>query len=380
MKFYLIAGEDSGELHGANLVEAMKKIAATHAQKVDFRGVGGDKMQKEGVELIAHVRDINFMGFWEVIKNIFTIRKLFQTVENDILAWKPDAVILIDYPGFNLRLAKFLHKNGIKVFYYVSPQLWAWKKGRVKQIKQYVTKMFVILPFEKEFYKKEGLDVHFVGHPLLDAIASFKNTSSLPQHKVWGDKKVLALLPGSRTQEIKQMLPIMLQMIHQFPDYQFIIAGAPSKTEDFYQKIIQENGFEDRVILWKNRTYELLSQADLALVTSGTATLETALFEVPEIVCYKGSPISFWIGKRLVDVKYISLVNLILDKEVVKELIQHDFTAENLSKEIKKLEIKSNKMQLLKDYKELKEKLGEVGASERCAKGIFEKLATDLTD
>lgn len=380
MKFYLIAGEDSGELHGANLVAAMKKRANNHSQNIHFRGVGGDKMQKEGVELIAHVRDINFMGFWEVIKNIFTIRKLFQTVENDILTWKPDAVILIDYPGFNLRLAKFLHKNGIKVFYYISPQLWAWKKGRVKQIKQYVNKMFVILPFEKEFYKKEGLDVHFVGHPLLDAITSFKNAASLPQQKVWADKKVLALLPGSRTQEIKQMLPVMLQMINHFPDYQFIIAGAPSKTEDFYHKIIQENGFENRVILWKNRTYELLSQADLALVTSGTATLETALFEVPEIVCYKGSPISFWIGKRLVDVKYISLVNLILDKAAVKELIQQEFTTENLSAEIKKLTLESNKMQLLKDYKELREKLGEVGASERCAKEIFGELATNLTD
>lgn len=359
MKLYIISGEDSGDLHGSNLIKALK------AQRpgLEFRGVGGDKIAAQNVELVAHIKDINFMGFWEVITNIRTIQKLFRTVKADIKRWKPDAVILIDYPGFNLRMAKFLKDQGIKVLYYISPQVWAWKKGRVKTIEAYVDRMYVILPFEKDFYKNEGVEVDFVGHPLLDVIEEREQKAT--------DSPVIALLPGSRKQEIKRMLPLMLSVVSRFPEFEIVIAGAPSQTEAFYQDLIADQ----QVKLIMNRTYEVLDQANAALVTSGTATLETALFRVPQVVMYKGGAISYQIGKRLVKVKFISLVNLILDRLAVKELIQYDCTPENIEQSLRALmdTVQQRRMQLA--YTELRQKLGNSGASTRTAELMLEELA-----
>lgn len=361
MKLYFIAGEDSGDLHTSNLIKALKELTPS----LLCRGVGGDKMASQGVELIAHVRDINFMGFAEVVANLSTIRKLFQDVEKDILHFRPDAVVLTDYPGFNLRMAKFLKAHGVKTIYYISPQVWAWKKRRVKTIKNYTDKMMVILPFEKDFYEKEGLEVEFVGHPLLDVIDE-------KMQKVPKKEGLIALLPGSRKQEISRMLPVMLESIPHFPDFQFVIGGAPSQSEGFYQELIRDAP----VGLRMNQTYELLQEADYALVTSGTATLETALFRVPQVVAYRGSKLSYAIGKRLVNVDFISLVNLILGRKAVSELIQNDYTSENLILSLKKLMEAAHHQKLQEDYQELWEKLGAKGASERAAQVVVEQLGT----
>lgn len=362
-KIYCIVGEDSGDLHTANLLKSLQELD----KRFRFRGVGGKLMQAQGVELVAHVRDINFMGFWEVITHLKTIRNLFRTVKLDILDWKPDVVLLVDYPGFNLRLAKWLHGQGIKVIYYISPQLWAWKKGRIETIRRCVDKMFVILPFEQEFYRQEGITVSFPGHPLLDAIHDLR----FEPFGFQASKPLIALLPGSRKQEIKTMLPVMLQLCSRFPDYQFVVAGAPSQTADFYRQFIADAPVE----LVMNETYRLLSQSQAALVTSGTATLETALFKVPQVVCYKGKWLSYQIGKRLVQVKYISLVNLILDRPLVTELIQQDFTAEKLEAELQLLLSAKRRKALSEGYAELHHKLGESGASMRTAKEIWALFA-----
>jgi len=368
MKIYIIAGEDSGDLHSSNLIKAMQ------AQQPDlqFRGVGGDMMKSQGMELVAHIEDINFMGFMEVIKNLKTIRQLFKTVEADITAWQPDAVILVDYPGFNLRLAPFIKGLNISLFYYISPQVWAWKKGRVKKIKALVDRMMVILPFEKDFYAKEGLEVDFVGHPLLDVVGRGEEGRVSESVRVEKNRelKTIALLPGSRKQEIKRMLPVMIEAAKAFPEKRFIIAGAPSRKESFYEEILGDSGIE----LWMNRTYELLEEADYAWVTSGTATLETALFRVPEVVCYRGNWLSFQIGKRLVNVEFISLVNLILEKEAVTELLQTAFSPKRIIAEQHKLMQPDRQSALQADYDELYEKLGEAGASERTATLVLEDL------
>lgn len=359
MKLYVIAGEDSGDLHTGNLIRAMK----ARQPDMQCRGVGGEQMKSAGTKLVAHVKDINFMGFWEVIRNLRTIRKLFKTVESDILSWQPDAVLLVDYPGFNLRIARFLSERGIRVFYYISPQVWAWKKGRVKKIRQYVERMFVILPFEQEFYAKEGVEVDFVGHPLLDVIDEQVESNSQ-------DKPIIALLPGSRKQEITRMLRPMLGLVSRFPTYRFVIAGAPSQTESFYRSIMGNSPVELRM----NQTYDILQAASYAVVTSGTATLETALFRVPEVVCYRGAWISYQIGKRLVNVDYISLVNLILGRKAVEELIQGDFTTDRVEKELRKLMEEQRQQRIQKDYAELRQLLGNSGASERVAELLLERM------
>lgn len=380
MKVYIIAGEDSGDLHSSNLMKAMQ----AKSKGMQFRGVGGDMMKTQGLELVAHIEDINFMGFLEVIQNLKTIRQLFKTVEDDISEWQPDAVILVDYPGFNLRLAPFIKKLKIPIFYYISPQVWAWKKGRVKKIKALVDRMMVILPFEKDFYAKEGLEVDFVGHPLLDVVErreaggekeeerQGEQRTKLVPSKVEGNekRKTISLLPGSRKQEIKRMLPVMLEAAKAFPEMRFIIGGAPSRKASFYTEILGDSPIE----LWMNRTYELLGEANYAWVTSGTATLETALFQVPEVVCYRGNWLSFQIGKRLVNVKFISLVNLILDKEAVTELLQTAFTPKRLIAEQHKLMQPDRQETLQADYAALYAKLGEAGASERAAEIVLADL------
>lgn len=369
MKYYIIAGEASGDLHASNLIRELKK---TDIQS-DFRAWGGDLMQSAGAQIVKHYRDLAFMGFAEVISNIGTIFRNFRFCKKDILDYQPDVLILVDYPGFNLRIAHWAKKQGVRVFYYISPQLWAWHSSRAYNIKRDVERMFVILPFEKDFYKKYDYQVDFVGHPLLDVVADFeKNNSKLPI-KIPIDKKMVALLPGSRKQEISTMLEIMLKMVPAFPECHFVIAGAPSISPEMYTNILAQSGLKN-VSIVHNDTYNLLKNADLALVTSGTATLETALFEVPQVVCYKGSKLSYAIGKRLVNVKYISLVNLILDKPLVTELIQDDLTIDNLKKSMNYLLSETGRNELRSGYFELKTILGKKGASEKTAQLINKYL------
>lgn len=358
MRFYLIAGEASGDLHGSNLIREIKKIIPD----AEFRCWGGDLMEKQGATVVKHYRDLAFMGFVEVLMNLRTIFRNLDLCKKDILAYKPDVVILIDYPGFNLRIAEWLHENAIKCFYYISPQIWAWKESRVKKIRKVVDQMFVILPFEEAFYDKHDYKVHFVGHPLLDVI----NTSESEKRE-----KLIALLPGSRRQEIRSMLPLMLEAVKGFKGYKIVIAGAPSIPSSFYSEVVDSSDVE----VLHGRTYELLSKAEAALVTSGTATLEAALFEVPEVVCYRGNKLSYLIARKLVTIRYISLVNLILDRPAVKELIQDELTVENIRKELNMiLNDHGAREKMIRDFKELKTKLGGKGASERAARLMLKYL------
>jgi len=370
MKYYVIAGEASGDLHGANLIASLKK----KDRYARFRAWGGNLMKKQGATLVKHYRDLSFMGFVEVLLHLKTILKNLKFCKRDILKYAPDAIILIDYPGFNLKIAKFAHEHNIKVYYYISPQVWAWKKRRVHTIKKVVDKMLVILPFEKDFYEDYCVDAHFVGHPLLDELAKVKRIDRSyfsRQNKLDNKKEIIALLPGSRKQEVTRMLGVMLKVVDKFPEYQFVIGCAPSLTEEFYKSLIGNAN----VNLVFNKTYQLLQVASAAIVTSGTATLETALFYVPEVVCYKANPISYLIAKNLIKVKYISLVNLIMDKPVLKELIQNDLTAENIYDELKKLFTDYKRQrQLLDDYEELRCRLGNAGASNNAASIIISDL------
>lgn len=370
MKYYIIAGEASGDLHGANLIASLKKKDT----RAKIRAWGGNLMKKQGATLVKHYRDLAFMGFVEVLLHLRTILKNLSFCKKDILKYKPDAIILIDYPGFNLKIAKFAHKHNIKVYYYISPQVWAWKKRRVYTIKEVVDKMLVILPFEKDFYDDYRVDAHFVGHPLLDELSKVRyiNRSNFArQNKLDPKKEIIALLPGSRKQEVTRMLGVMMKVMDKFPEYQFVIGCAPSLPESFYRELVGN----ENVHLVFNKTYQLLQVASAALVTSGTATLETALFYVPEVVCYKGNKISYLIAKNLVKVKYISLVNLIMDKPVLKELIQNDLTPKNIEEELNDLLTNHKKQrQLLEDYEDLRCKLGNAGASNNAATIIVNDL------
>lgn len=372
MNYYIIAGEASGDLHASNLIKQLKVLD----QDANFRCWGGDLMKKQGVHLVKHYRDLAFMGFTEVLMNIRTILQNIEFCKKDILNYKPDVLILVDYPGFNLRIAAFAKSKNIRVFYYISPQVWAWKQSRVHKIKQVVDRMFVILPFEKDFYKKFDYPVDFVGHPLLDAVAGYETQTK--DAILNSDKPIIALLPGSRKQEIDTMLPLMLTMLKYYSDYQFVIAGAPSQSERLYHFHIGEFQKEypsiPSIRIVYNQTYQLLKQATAALVTSGTATLETALFGVPEVVCYKGGAISFAIAKKLVKVKYISLVNLIMDKEIVKELIQNDLNEVNLKAELDKLLTGNSRKEMMSDFEDLKQRLGGAGASKKTAELMISYL------
>jgi lipid-A-disaccharide synthase len=360
MKYYIIAGEASGDLHASNLMVEIKKLDA----QADFRCWGGDRMQAAGGVLVKHYRDLAFMGFTEVILNLRTILKNIRFCKDDILQWKPDVLILVDYPGFNLRIAEYAKQEGIRTFYYISPQVWAWKQSRVFKIKKIVDRMFVILPFEEEFYKRFEYPVDFVGHPLLDEIQKFSKNDSWLQKNNLGERPLVALLPGSRKQEVETMLPLMLTMVDRFPGAQFAIGKAPSLPSDFYRPFIQNR----KVPLIENQTYDLLNHAHAALVTSGTATLETALFGVPEVVCYKGGKVSYLIARSLVKIKFISLVNLIMDREVVRELIQDELNEKNLYVELKSLlENKEVQQNMKRDFDSLREKLGGRGASAKTA-------------
>ena len=364
MKYYIIAGEASGDLHGSNLIKALVK----KDPNATFRVWGGDKMQAAGGELVKHYRDLAFMGFAEVVANLRTILGNIRFCKEDITSFKPDVIIYIDYPGFNLRIAKWAKENGFLNYYYISPQLWAWNSKRVHEIKKTIDKMFVILPFEEQFYKEYEYQVDYVGHPLLDEIATYPTPHNFRAENNLADQPIIALLPGSRMQEINKLLSIMLQLVDGYPDYQFVIGMAPSMTQEVYEKIV---GSKKNVRFVKNKTYDLLLHSHAALVTSGTATLETALFNVPQVVCYKGSTISYHIAKRLVNVKYISLVNLIMDQEVVKELIQDDMNVVNLKKELELILGGPKRETMLRNYAGLKDRLGGVGASDRVADLIY---------
>ena len=369
MKYYLIAGEASGDLHGANLMRALAEIDP----QAQFRFWGGDRMEAVGGKLIKHYRDLAFMGFWEVVTNLRTILRNIDLCKGDITAYQPDALIFIDYPGFNMRIAKWAKRQGIPTHYYISPQIWAWKENRIKAIRRDVDAMYVILPFEKDFYEsKHQYPVHFVGHPLLDAIAARREVSMEVFRRENGldERPIIALLPGSRKQEIAKMLSVMLSVVGSYHPYQFVIAGAPSLGYDFYRQFIRE----ENVHFVSGKTYDLLSHAHAALVTSGTATLETALFRVPEVVCYRGNWISYQIAKRVISLKYISLVNLIMDAPVVTELIQGDLNTRNLKVELDKLLDPAYRDKLQRDYQALRERLGNEGASRRTAQAIYDSL------
>jgi lipid-A-disaccharide synthase len=373
MKYYIIAGEASGDLHGSNLIREIRKLdpAAT------VRCWGGDLMEEAGGKLVKHYRDLAFMGFTEVIRNLPTILNNLTFCKQDILSYHPDALILIDYPGFNLRIAKWAKLQGLKIIYYISPQVWAWKENRVKTIKACVNKMLVILPFEKDFYKRWNFEVEYVGHPLVEVIDAFQASrlNEPPEKNQVGDhgKGIVALLPGSRKQEILKKLPVMLEMSRLLPDYRFVVAQAPGQDDAFYKELLSTYPNVSSV---KNRTYELLMQAKAACVTSGTATLETALFGVPEVICYKGSQVSYEIAKRLIKVNYISLVNLIMNKQVVKELIQQELTPANLYKELHQLLYDTDRQREIKeDFAKLKEILSQGGhASANAARILVDYL------
>ncbi len=369
LKYYITAGEASGDLHASNLMKALKSFDSN----AEFRFFGGNLMKKQGGNLVRNYKDVAYMGFVDVFLHLPAILKNIKFVKQDIAEYKPDVVILVDYPGFNLRIAEFAHEKGFKVYYYISPKIWAWKQSRVHKIKAFVDKMFIIFPFEKDFYKKYDYEVEYVGNPILDAIDTKKSDISEFRKKYdLNEKKIVAMLPGSRKREIQHNFPIMLKVAEKFPEYQFVVAAAPSLDKEIFQKDIKN---KDIKLVYDN-TYELLKHSEAAIVTSGTATLETAILNVPELVCYKGDNLSYHIAKCLVKVDYISLVNLVMQNEIIKEFIQYDMTVKNICNELKlilKDDVYRNTM--LSNFAKLREILGGKGASERTAKIIYESLA-----
>lgn len=363
MRYYLIAGEASGDLHGSNLIQAMR----LQDKEAVIRCWGGDKMEKAGATLVMHYRNLAFMGFAEVIKNLPTILRNLRFCKKDIEAFCPDVLICIDYPGFNLRMAKWAHQRGLRVVYYIAPQVWAWKENRVKGMKQYIDQLLVILPFEKEFFATRwNWPVAYVGHPLVQVVEDAKKQ---PVDRPLANRPVVALLPGSRQQEIAKKLPIMLQVSTYFPDHQFIVAKAPGTPETFYTNLLADY---PNVRSVSDQTYALLRQANAALVTSGTATLETALFNVRQVVCYKGSWLSYEIGKRLVNIQFISLVNLIMNKQVIKELIQDELNVENLKTALEEILFDRDKQQQIdNDYAQLHQLLSESGQASTQAAALI---------
>ncbi|MCB9252782.1 MAG: lipid-A-disaccharide synthase [Flavobacteriales bacterium] len=364
MKYFIIVGEASGDLHGANLIKAIRKLDVN----ADFKVWGGDRMENEDVDNLNHIKSRTFMGFVEVLKNILTLRKLFHKVKKDILDFKPDKLIFIDYPGFNLRIAAWAHNKGLQTHYYISPKVWAWNTKRALKIKKIINHMYVILPFEVDFYEKYNYKVEYVGNPLMDAIDAFSPDGQFRSRMFKDSKPIIALLPGSRKQELSSILPEMLKSVKGYKKTHTIaIAVAPDFDQEFY------NSFSnmESVYLIEHNTYNLLVNCQLALVTSGTATLETALLKTPQVVCYKTSRINYFLGKLLIKVPFISLVNLIAGKEIVKELIQKELNAQNLNSEIHALLEGPKREQMLKKYDELIKLVGPAGASERVARHIL---------
>lgn len=372
MKYYIIAGEASGDLHGSNL---MKAILRSDPQ-AEIRFWGGDLMQAVGGTMVKHIRELAFMGFVEVVANLRTVLKNIALCKKDISDFRPDAVIFIDYPGFNLKIAEYTHTQGFKNFYYISPQVWAWKKGRIKTMRKVLDKMYVILPFEKPFYDRYNAEnVEFVGHPLLDAVAEFEKNTQLADdfrsRNSLDERPIVALMPGSRKMELRKMMPDMCHLAAQHPEYQFVIAGMKLLGNQMYTPYIHS----DNVSIVYDQTYPLLQASFAGVITSGTATLEGALFNLPLVVCYKANPITVFIAKRFAKVNYISLVNLIADKPVVKELIQNDLNINSLETEFHKITVDEDyRRNLFKEYDSIKKMLGGEGASQRAVNSILETL------
>jgi len=369
MKYYLIAGERSGDLHASNLIHYLKK----EDPEAEFRGIGGEFMKSKGTEIIVHYQHLAVMGFFEVLKNIFSIRRYMKQCLDDIKSYQPDAIILIDFAGFNLRIASKIHDLSIKKFYYIPPKIWAWNQKRVYKVKKYIDKAFVILPFEEDFYSKFDVNVKYVGNPVLDAIDAFQpDNRFITKHQVIKTKGIIALLPGSRKQELKYALPKFIEVARAFPDKTFGLSTINNLPQELYRSALDE----PNIIPVMENNYNLLLSAEAAIVTSGTATLETAIFEVPQIVTYEGSKLSYAIAKRLVKVNYISLVNLIADEELVKEFIQDDFTPENLIGELKLiLEKASHRAKIMRGYKKIRKLLGDQNASQNTAREIYDLLS-----
>ena len=373
MNYYVIAGEPSGDLHGSNLLKAIKQVD----EKAHFRCWGGDLMQAQGGEIIVHYKKIAFMGFVEVIINLRTILKNISFCKEDILKHKPDALILIDYPGFNLRIAKWAKQQGIRVFYYISPTIWAWKENRIKTVKESVERMYVILPFEKKFYGDRGVEVEYYGHPLVDVLKQeqakiISRPEFLAKYNL-NEKSIIALLPGSRAQELKYILPVMMQIIKYFPDYQFVVAATSSLSKSFYEETTK--GYPVTIIT--SDTYSIMQHSHVGLIKSGTSSIEAALFNLPHVVCYLGNGTSFYIAKKLVSVKYVSLVNIILDRLVLTELLQQDFTIPKIVEELKILLTDKKRYEVLDDYKLLLSMLQEENISLKIANSIYKRLTTN---
>ena len=370
MKYYIICGERSGDLHASNLIKSIKK----EDPSAQFRGIGGEYCQSAGADIFFHYEEISFMGIMTVVKNIPTIKKAMKRTQQDILEYKPDVVLLVDFSGYNLRIARFVKEHGLKVFYYISPKIWAWNTKRAYKIKALVDRMFVIMPFEKEFYKRYDYEVDYVGNPVYDSVSTFIPDIHFRRSKGLNEKPIIAILPGSRKQEVKNMLGYMAQVIPSFKDYQFVIAGVTNLPKSYYQ-VFEEKGIK---VLYDD-TYDLLSNSAAAIVTSGTATLETAMFEVPQVVCYKTGALSYAIGKPLLKVKFISLVNLIAGREVVKELLQGLFTPANIIAELNNiLNDSAYRADMLGGYKEVKNILGSPGTSGKAAKLMVGYLKSEL--
>ena len=373
MKYYIVAGEASGDLHGYGLIQSIKKYDSDS----EIRAWGGELINGLGVKLDKHINELAFMGFVEVLANIRTIKANFSHCKKNILDFNPDVLILIDYPGFNLRMAKWAKKQNIRVFYFISPTIWAWHTSRVYTVKDCVERMYTILPFEKEFYKKFDVDVEYYGNPLLNKINNFERPNQIVfrEENKLGDKDIIALLAGSRNQEIKNILPVMCEIVKEFPEYEFVLAGTSTVDRKLYENIIE--GTDIRILYGK--TYEILSVSRAAIVTSGTATLETALFGVPQVVCYKGNKLSVAIARLVAKVKYISLVNLILDKALLKELIQKDCNSKALASELQNILPGGDKhTEILKGYEKLHEILGNYDTYESIAKDMYERLLSDI--
>ena len=374
MKYYIIAGEASGDLHGSDLISGLKQAD----RQAEIRVWGGDRMAAQDVTLVKHYKDAAVMGFVEVLRKLPEVLSNIRFCKRDILAFRPDAVILIDYPGFNFRIARFAKKNGLKVFYYIAPKVWAWKERRVKRLQRDVDRLFIIFPFEKAYFKKWGIDAFYAGNPLVDTISKrLKDAASATvfrERNQLSGKPIIAVLPGSRRMEINYLLPRITPLAAHFPGYQFVVAGAPAIDRPAYEKHLRDTAFQ----VVENQTYELLSHAAAAIVASGTATLETALIGTPQIVCYGGNEISFQIAKRLVRIKFISLVNIIMNREVVRELIQHDLHTANLQAELQALLPHGHKRaSQLNDYSDLRRLLGEQGAAARIAEEMAKELSVE---
>jgi len=363
-KIFVIAGEPSGDLHASNLVKEIKHLNPS----IEIKGWGGELMSNQGVEIKNDLKNLSFMGFFEVLMNLRKIRDNFKLCKQQLLEFKPDVIVFVDYPGFNLRMAKWAKNKGFKIIYYISPQIWAWKESRIKSIKANVDRMYCILPFEKEFYAKHNYAAQYLGHPLMDEIARFNEQSDNPNFKK--NKPIISILPGSREQEVDRKLGLMLKAVSKYKDFDCYVACAPNLDLSFFKAYKEEY---NNVYFVSGKTYQLLLESDFAIVTSGTATLETSLFRVPQVVCYKSSYISYLIAKMVVDIKYISLVNLILNKEVVKELIQNEANVTNIQKELDLLINDTDyRNDMLNGYDELIMKIGQEGCSKKIAHDLLE--------